>query len=140
MSNLHSTGNALSTMVGMSYFGNSINWNTSGTSGTASDGDIYGFYLDLEASSGSWTCKIYQNGSLFATETLASAREGENFIPVVGDASTSDSTHIANFGNPIVALSSANADANGYGSFEYNPTIGGVNYYALCTKNLAEFG
>ena len=42
-----------------------------------------------------------------------------------------------NFGNPIAALSSGNADANGYGNFEYAPPSG---YYSLCTKNLAEFG
>ena len=134
------TSNPLAIFVGVSYFGNSINFNSSGTSGTASDGDIYGFYLDLEADSGSKTLKIYQNGSLFATETIPTAREGENFIPIVADASSTDSTLIANFGNPILALSSANADANGYGSFEYSPTLSGVNYYAMCTKNLAEFG
>jgi hypothetical protein len=32
---------------------------------------------------------------------------------------------------------SAASDANGYGTFEYAPPSG---YYALCTKNLAEFG
>jgi len=35
------------------------------------------------------------------------------------------------------AISSAASDANGYGTFEYAPPSG---YYALCTKNLAEFG
>ena len=35
------------------------------------------------------------------------------------------------------AISSANADANGYGSFEYAPPSG---FYSLCSKNLAEFG
>jgi len=34
-------------------------------------------------------------------------------------------------------ISSAASDANGYGTFEYAPPSG---YYALCTKNLAEFG
>ena len=34
-------------------------------------------------------------------------------------------------------ISSAASDANGYGTFEYAPPTG---YYALCTKNLAEFG
>jgi len=43
----------------------------------------------------------------------------------------------ANFGNPSFAISSGNADANGYGNFEYAVPSG---YYALCTKNLAEFG
>jgi hypothetical protein len=44
-----------------------------------------------------------------------------------------------NFGNPPTgfAISSGNADANGYGNFEYAPPSG---YYSLCTKNLAEFG
>ena len=35
------------------------------------------------------------------------------------------------------AISSAETDENGYGSFEYAPPSG---YYALCTKNLAEYG
>ena len=34
-------------------------------------------------------------------------------------------------------ISSAATDANGYGTFEYAPPTG---YYALCTKNLAEYG
>ena len=46
----------------------------------------------------------------------------------------------ANFGEPLYTVSSSNADANGHGSFEYSPQLGGVNYYALCTKNLNEFG
>jgi hypothetical protein len=43
----------------------------------------------------------------------------------------------ANFGNPSFSISSGNADANGYGNFEYAVPSG---YYAICTKNLAEFG
>ena len=35
------------------------------------------------------------------------------------------------------AISSGNTDANGYGNFEYAPPSG---YYALCSKNLAEYG
>ena len=46
----------------------------------------------------------------------------------------------ANFGEPLYTVSSSNADANGFGSFEYSPQLGGVNYYSLCTKNLNEFG
>ena len=44
---------------------------------------------------------------------------------------------IANFGNPPFSISSGNADANGYGNFEYAPPSG---FYSLCTKNLAEYG
>jgi hypothetical protein len=44
----------------------------------------------------------------------------------------------ANFGGySSNAISSPASDANGYGTFEYAPPTG---YYALCTKNLAEFG
>ena len=43
----------------------------------------------------------------------------------------------ANFGQPSFAISSSNADANGHGNFEYAVPSG---YFALCTKNLAEFG
>jgi len=43
-----------------------------------------------------------------------------------------------NFGNPFIAtLSGGNTDENGYGDFKYAPPSG---YYALCSKNLAEFG
>ena len=43
----------------------------------------------------------------------------------------------ANFGSPSFSISSGNSDANGYGNFEYAVPSG---YYALCTKNLSEFG
>ena len=42
-----------------------------------------------------------------------------------------------NFGNPAFAISSGNADGNGYGNFEYAVPSG---FYSLCTKNLGEFG
>ena len=42
-----------------------------------------------------------------------------------------------NFGNPIYANSSSQADDNGYGDFEYDVPTG---FYSLCTKNLAEYG
>jgi len=43
-----------------------------------------------------------------------------------------------NFGGfTTISISSAASDENGYGTFEYAPPSG---YYALCTKNLAEYG
>jgi hypothetical protein len=43
-----------------------------------------------------------------------------------------------NFGGyTAISIASAASDANGYGTFEYAPPSG---YYALCTKNLAEYG
>jgi hypothetical protein len=45
---------------------------------------------------------------------------------------------LVNFGGyTTFSISSAATDANGYGTFEYAPPSG---YYALCTKNLEEFG
>ena len=43
----------------------------------------------------------------------------------------------ANFGSPSFTISSGNTDGNGYGNFEYAVPSG---YFALNTKNLAEFG
>ena len=44
----------------------------------------------------------------------------------------------ANYGGyTTISIASAETDANGYGTFEYAPPSG---YYALCSKNLAEFG
>ena len=42
-----------------------------------------------------------------------------------------------NFGNPSFSISSSQADDNGYGNFEYDVPAG---FYALCTKNLAQYG
>ena len=46
-------------------------------------------------------------------------------------------TYQVNFGKPVHSISSGNSDANGYGNFEYAVPSG---YYALNTKNLAEYG
>ena len=51
---------------------------------------------------------------------------------------TGSQTWKNNFGGYTgITISSAASDANGYGTFEYAPPSG---YYALCTKNLAEYG
>ena len=42
-----------------------------------------------------------------------------------------------NFGNPAFTIASGNADANGHGNFEYAVPSG---YYALCTKNVNQYG
>jgi hypothetical protein len=51
--------------------------------------------------------------------------------------STTEGTFEMNFGNPPYTISSGNSDGNGYGNFEYSVPSG---YYALNTKNLAEYG
>ena len=59
-------------------------------------------------------------------------------FPALGDMDGSGTVvYEINYGNPSFAISSSNADANGHGNFEYAVPSG---YFALCTKNLAEFG
>ena len=69
--------------------------------------------------------------------TALGSGEAYHFEHSGNTSSATITTAEANFGNPAVAISSGNADANGYGNFEYAVPSG---YYALCTKNLAEFG
>ena len=109
--------------------------------------DIIGWYLDLDNE----TIICHKNGSTAMGSgytsgidwssglTTTNAQDGF-FYPMTRNNGHSTTGDEANFGNPPFAISSSNADANGYGNFEFDPTIGGVNYYALCSKNLAEFG
>ena len=67
----------------------------------------------------------------------ASTDSGHYFI-ALGDETDQNGTLQINFGGCSgFTVSSAQADGNGYGAFEYAPPSG---FYAICTKNLAEFG
>ena len=103
------------------------------------DGDIVGIYLDMD----NGTIKFSKNGTMMASSASAYT-DLVSAMPHGGWAFFSfgyDNANIqANFGNAPFSISSSNADANGYGSFEYSPTLSSTNYYALCTKNLAEYG
>jgi hypothetical protein len=104
---------------------------------TTSGGDIISVAIDCDnnkvhfAVNGSWT-----NGSDPATNTNGFAMtDNEQYFAL---ASIGVRDYKANFGGYTTStISSAATDANGYGTFEYAPPSG---YYALCTKNLAEFG
>ena len=111
--------------------------------------DIMGIYLDLEDN------KLYfsKNGTLYSSTGLsltdpASLTVAGNmgaYTFAFGEYGGSAPTWEANFGGcPAFSLSSAVSDDNGYGNFEYSPNITGdgsaKKFYALCTKNLAEFG
>ena len=62
----------------------------------------------------------------------------------VGDNNAGARVCEANFGNGFQSLSSAVADDNGHGAFEFSPNITGDSeakkFFACCSKNLAEFG
>lgn len=126
--------------------------NTNMNSGThVQANDIIGVYLNCDTTMP--TVTFQKNGAALggATNSPYNVRRtgsyniGDNnpifFMPVVryGDGSNWGRFE-CNFGNPPNLPSSGNTDANGYGNFEYSPTLGGVEYYALCTKNLAEYG
>jgi hypothetical protein len=73
----------------------------------------------------------------FAITDPASVPTGNYFFACSGASSQMSVTFEANFGNPPFTISSGNSDGNGYGNFEYAVPSG---YYALNTKNLAEYG
>ena len=100
------------------------------------DGDIIGVLLDMD----NGTIKFSKNGTMMASSASAYT-DLISAMPESGWAFFAygyDNANVqANFGNPPFSISSGNADANGYGNFEYAVPSG---YYALCTKNLAEYG
>ena len=107
----------------------------SGTSygATYTAGDIIGVALDLD--SGTKTVTFYKNNaSQGAVNVPSSASSTNEWLFMQSQYGT---VHSANYGNPVVALSSAAADANEYGAFEYAPPSG---FFSICTKNLAEYG
>jgi len=110
-------------------------------------GDIVGVALDMDNQ------KIYfhKNGTYYGADGNSSdPTNGTNpayssittgihyrpFLMLRNDGSETNTISM-NFGNPSFSISSGNADANGYGNFEYAVPSG---YYSLCTKNLAEYG
>jgi len=104
---------------------------------TKATNDIFGIALDLD--SGTQTIQFYRNGSTdgSAANIPSNMQSGFIFPHFVGNSSAETATFQCNFGNPSFSISSGNADANGYGNFEYAVPSG---FYALCTKNLAEYG
>ena len=118
-----------------SLYANGSNEGDQGFSDFA-DNDIIGMYLDLD--SGTKTIKWHVNGTEVATDNISAPDSSYVFGHYTGGESTVVGKW--NFGNPTSALSSANSDPNGYGSFEYSTRESSIDYYALCTKNLAEYG
>ena len=108
-----------------------------------STGDIMGIALDFDngafytSKNNAWQGSSDPESGASKTNALFTWTAGaEEYIAGVTTYSTSSAVEM-NFGSPPYANSSDAADANGYGAFEYAPPSG---YYALCTKNLAEYG
>ena len=121
----------------------SVNGTETAYGDSYTDGDIVSVALDLTndkiywAKNGTWMNSGDPTSGSTGTGAL-SLTDGKTWFAGFADGSGSTAgASIMNFGNPPYANSSSVADANGYGAFEYAPPSG---YYALCTKNLAEYG
>jgi hypothetical protein len=117
-------------------YANGINEGDQGSSYTT--GDIFGIYLDLESSTK--TIKWYKNGSLVLSDDITNAGDDYPYTCMDYNGGESSVNVNYNFGNPAYSISSGNSDDNGYGNFEYSPNISSTKYYAVCSKNLAEYG
>ena len=117
-------------------YANGTNEGEQGSSYTT--GDIFGIYLDLESSTK--TIKWYKNGSSVLSRNITNAGSDYPYTCMDYNGGESSVNVNYNFGNPAYSITSSNTDDNGYGNFEYSPNISSTKYYAVCTKNLAEFG
>ena len=115
-----------------------------------SNNDILGVAMDLDNNKLYFSINgTFQNSGVptsGSTGTGAKSISAPSSTPTgvyhfsVGDQNTQAGSVQCNFGSGFfgtTAVASANADANGFGAFEYAVPSG---YYALCTKNIKEFG
>ena len=87
------------------------------------------------------------NGAWYNSGDPTSGSSGTNafssftndfYLPFMANNSGNQASGFSfNFGSPEFSITSSNQDDNNYGDFEYDVPAG---YYALNTKNLAEFG
>ena len=132
---------------------------TEGSSTTETDNSEYVFNgasvaifaVDMDASTprvyvgknGTWFTTSAGSGGNPATNTgyfeanLSTGGSGFSVGARHSAGSSASQSMLYNFGQPAYTISSGNSDANGYGNFEYAVPSG---YYAICTKNLAEYG
>ena len=104
-------------------------------------GDIISIAMDLDNN----LIFFYKNGAIqnsgtgLAITAPASTTDGVYYFATSDNANLGGGTYQFdwNFGSPPFAISSGNADGNGFGNFEYAVPSG---YFALNTKNLAEYG
>tara|TARA_R100000234_G_scaffold118144_1_gene98000 strand:+ start:649 stop:2052 length:1404 start_codon:yes stop_codon:yes gene_type:complete len=128
--------------------GKIYNNNDSGTSyGSGySAGNIIGIYLDLEDNKLYFSVNgtLQNSGTGHSITAVTSTELGFYFFSGMQWDNAQSCQWSFNFGSPTYANTSSNTDDNGYGDFEYSPNITGdgsaKKFYALNSKNLAEFG
>ena len=110
-------------------------WNTNDIIGCAFDLDNGKVYF---SKNGTWQDSGDPTSGATGTGSAYNITTGVPYVAAC--AHHQDPQVAANFGGydgGAFAVSSGNADDNGYGNFEYDVPAG---YYAICTKNIAEFG
>ena len=129
---------------GVGFFNNG-NFHYRGTEssdpGTYTTNDIIGVALDMDNRK-IW---FHKNGTYEDSGDPTSGSTGTGAVSLnasdvtMAPAVSNYNSGICNvnFGNPAWSVSSTQADDDGYGNFEYDVPAG---FYALCTKNLAEYG
>ena len=121
----------------------SNNVTTSSWGNTFDDDDIISIAIDCDngatyvAKNGTWENSGDPTSGASKTGALVTWTPANEDMSTFSDSQYNSSSSNWNFGSPTYANSSDAADANGYGAFEYAPPTG---YFALCTKNLAEYG
>ena len=107
--------------------------------------DIIGIALDLDneklyfSVNGTWqnsgvpTSGSTGTGAITGFSSPSSSISGGYFFFSGSNTNAQNNTVSWNFGSPSFAISSGNADGNGFGNFEYAVPSG---YLALCTNNL----
>ena len=113
------------------------------TYSTYSNTDIIGVALDLDnrkiyfSVNGTWQNSADPSAGSNGYSLPSNLSDEDFWFFAVSDTYGSGATAwSANFGSPQFSISSGNSDPNSYGNFEY----GTENFYALNSKNLAEFG
>ena len=113
---------------------------------TLTAGDIVGVALDMDngflyfSKNGTWQNSGDPTSGATGTGNAFSSLSGTFAAHLSDPNDAQDHDFSINFGQGYfgtTAVASANADGNGFGAFEYAVPSG---YYALCTKNIKEFG
>jgi len=87
--------------------------------------------------SGAWNQATPTSAVSYTADFVTTDSHGVVVFNAASAGSSETPRWQANFGSPPFAISSGNSDAAGHGNFEYAVPSG---YFALCTKNLAEYG
>ena len=136
--NIGSSGNAFYSNQGDIKVGTGSDQSAS----SYSNDDVIGVAFDLDNSKVYFHKEgVYQRSGDPANgtggDTLTSSFNDYWTVWVTKDDTNHNTNVKFNFGNAPYSISSGNSDSEGFGNFEYAVPSG---YFALCTKNLAEYG